>query len=78
MKYCFEASKVTIIVNADPLEPTAAFPQLGRIVAFNNSDWVDLYQKLRKAWHRWGVVAKVLTRTGSTVQSRAMLYKVVV
>ena len=65
-------------MNADPLGPAAAFPYLVQIFAFNNSYWASLYQNLRKAQRCWGVVAKLLTKTGATVQLREMLYRVVV
>ena len=71
----FEASQVNISVNAEPLEPTADLPYLGRTVAFKNSDWAALYHNLRKSRRRWEVAAKVLTRTGVTVWGRVMLYK---
>ena len=47
-------------------------------MAFNNSDWADLYQNLRKAWCWWGMVEKVSMRTGVAVRARAMLYKALV
>ena len=36
-------------MNAEPLETAADFTYLGRTVAYNNSDWAALYQKLWKA-----------------------------
>ena len=69
---------MTISVNAYPLEPAAAFLYLVHIVAFNNNDWASLYQNLHKAWSRWGMVAKVLTRTGAMMQTREMLYRALV
>ena len=67
-----------IRVYLGPLETTSAFPYLGRTVDFNNSDWSDLYRNMRKAQWWWGVVGKVLTKTGETAQAWAMIYKVVV
>ena len=62
----------------EPLDTTASFPYLGCTVDFNNSDWSDLYRNMRKAQWWWGVVGKVMTKTGETVQAWAMIYKVVV
>ena len=49
LQHCFEASWVPISVNTDPLVLVAAFPYLGRTVAYNNSDWASLYQNICKA-----------------------------
>ena len=65
-------------MNADPLEPAAYFPYLVRIFTFNNINWENLYQHLRKSWRWWGMVVKVLMRMGATVPAWAMLYKAVV
>ena len=70
--------QVTIKVNLDPLESVSTLSYLGRTVAFNNSDWAALYQNLRKAQRRWGMVLGVLVKTGATVWARAMFYKAVV
>ena len=58
-----------ISVNVEPLDQAADFPYLDRTVTYNNSTWAALYQNIRKAWRRWGVVGKVVTKTGSTVQA---------
>ena len=65
-------------MNSDPLQPDTAFLYLGHTVAFNNSDWKNLYHNLRKAWFWWGVATKVLKRTGATVRTWGILYKEVV
>ena len=62
----------------DPLEPAAAFLYLSLTVVFDKSDWAAQYQNIQKAWHQWGVLAKVLKRTGTKVQAWLMLYKVMV
>ena len=77
-KHCFEAIQVLISVNVEPLDPDVEFPYLGRTVAYNNSDWAGLYHNLRKAQRRWGIVGKVVTKTGTTVQSQGILYKEIV
>ena len=61
----------------EPLEKMEAFPYLGRTVVLKNSDLFALYGNLRKAQRRWVVVANVLTKTGMTVRSQALMYKVV-
>ena len=43
-----------------PLDTMSALLYLGRMVAFNNSDWADLYGNLSKAQRRWGMVEMVL------------------
>ena len=65
-------------MNAKTLEPTAAFPYLGRTFVFNNRDWLDLYHNPGKALRWWGMVTKVLKRTGKTVRMREIICKVVV
>ena len=65
-------------MNADPLDPIAAFPYLGHTVAYNNSDWEDLYQNLQKSHRRWEMVGKVVIKMGAMVQAQDILYKAVV
>ena len=73
LQHCFEARQVLISTNAESLEPAATYPYLGRIVDYTNSNWEDLYHNLRKAQRRWGMAAKMATKTGATVQARGML-----
>ena len=47
------------------------------MVSFNTIDWVALCENPRKAQLRWGMVAKVMMKTGATVWSQEMMYKVV-
>ena len=65
-------------MNSELLEPVAEFTYLGRMVAYNNSDWEDLYHNLRKAWRRWEMARKVMLKTGATVRARGIMYKAVV
>ena len=44
---------------------------------YNNSDWPAVYQNLNKARRQWGVIARVLAKTGSMVRARGMMYKAV-
>ena len=65
-------------MKAEPLEPDAAFPYLVRTVAYNNSDLSSLYHNLRKAWWRWGIVAKVMAKLLEMVWAHGLLYKAAV
>ena len=38
LQRCFEASRVSLQINADTLPPPEAFPYLGRTIAYKNSD----------------------------------------
>ena len=64
-------------INAETLPPLEAFPYLGQMSAYNNSNSAAVYLNLRKAWRRWGMVARVLERKGETVQDREEMYKAV-
>ena len=37
--------------------------------------WTAVYQNLKKAQRWWGMVARVLAKTGATVQYRGVIYK---
>ena len=78
MHRCFEANQVAIKVDLNPIKATTAILYLWRTIAYNNSDWADLYINLQKYHSRWGVVEKVLAKTGSPIKARTMMYKVVV
>ena len=65
-----EVSRVSFKINVEALSPTEAFPYLKSKIAYNNSNWTEVYQKLRKAQRRWGMIARVLVKTGGTVRSR--------
>ena len=62
----------------DPLEPLDTFLYLGCTIAYNNSNLVALYQNLGKTMRQWGMVLKVLEKTGSAVRARETMYKSVV
>ena len=78
LQHCFDSRQVLTSVNADPLEPAAAFPYLGHTVKYNNSDWADLYQNLLKARRWWEMMGKVVMKKGATVRARVMLYNAIV
>ena len=75
LQWCFEVSQVSIKLNLNPLESAAAFTYLGRTIAYNNSKWASLYHNMGKARRRWGMVLKLLQKTGATLRSRSMMYK---
>ena len=77
MQKCLEENQVSIRVNLNPLKATSAFPYLIHTVAYNNRNWAELYSNLRKAQRRWGVVEKVMGKTGAPIKYQAMMYKVV-
>ena len=64
-------------INEEALLPSEAFPYLGRMIAYNNIDWMAVYQNLREARRWWGMIVRVLTKTGAMVQDRGMIYKAV-
>ena len=67
-----------IRVNLNPLEATITFPYHRRTVAYNNSDWAALYSNLRNSQRRWGMVEKVLGKTGVPIKTWAIIYKLLV
>ena len=42
------------------------------------SYWLAVYQNLRKARRPWGIIVRVLEKTGATVWARGIMYKAVV
>ena len=34
-----------------------------------------MYQNLREAWRQWGIILRVLAKTGATVRAQGMMYK---
>ena len=61
---CFEANRIVIRVNLEPLEATTASYYIGRTIRWNNSDWTEFYINLRKYHRIWEMVAKVMGKTG--------------
>ena len=57
------------------MPPSEAFPYLGRKIINNNSDWAAVYQNMSKTRRRWGMIVRVLTNTGETVQAQGIIYK---
>ena len=66
-------SMVSLQINVDTLSTLYAFPYLKRMIAYKNSDWPEVFHNLRKAQIRWGIISKVLIKTGETVRSRGMI-----
>ena len=77
-QWCFDAIQLSIKVNLDPLEATAAFTYLGRNIMYNNSNWTDLYHNMEKARRWWVMLSKVMEKTGEAVRDREIMYKSVV
>ena len=61
----------------ETLPLSEAFPYLGRTITYNNSDWVSFYLNLRKSQRRWGMVERLIERTGSTAHDQVDMYKAV-
>ena len=66
---------VSLQINAETLPLLEAFPYLGRKIAYNNSDWTAVYQNLEKARRRWGMIARVMVKTGAIVRAQGIMYK---
>ena len=64
---CFEASRESFQINAEPLPLSEAFSYLGMAIAFNNRDWPVAFQNLNKARRWWGMISRVFLKTGPTV-----------
>ena len=50
---------------------------IGHTIAYNNKYWADVYHNLWKARQCWGMISKVLTKTGAMVWAHGMIYKAV-
>ena len=61
---------VSFQINTEDLPLLEAFPYVGRKNAYNNSNWLELYQNLRKARRRCGMIERVMEKTVATVQAR--------
>ena len=64
-------------INVDALTPPEAFPYLDRTIAYNNSDWSEVCQNLRKVRRRWGVIAIKLVKKRASMWAQGMIYKTV-
>ena len=47
-------------------------------IAYKNINWLAVYQKLKKVWRQWGMIAMVLMNTGATMRALGVMYKEVV
>ena len=65
-------------INSDTLPLSEAFPYLGRTIVHNNRYWAAVYLNLRKYRRQWGMIVRVLERTGATMWDRGEMYKAVV
>ena len=44
-------------------------------IAYNNSDWTAVFQNLKKAHIRWGMISRVLMKKGETLRPHVIMYK---
>ena len=77
LKRCFKASRISFHINSKNIPPSEAFPYLGWKIAYNNINWSAVYLNLRKYSRQWDMIARVLERTVSTVQSQGEMEKLV-
>ena len=54
----FEASRVLIQINTEALSLPEAFPYLRRTISYNNSDWTEVYQNMRKVRRQWRMIER--------------------
>ena len=57
------------------IEAATTLQYLGHTITYNISYWGALYSNLRKSQRIWGVVEKVLGKTGAPIKSCEMMYK---
>ena len=75
LQSCFEVSRVSFHISAKALSLFDALTYLGRTIAYDNRYWPAVYQNLKKSWRRWGVITRVLEKTGAKVWARGMMHK---
>ena len=68
---------VSFQINVEDLPPSEALLYLGQTITYKKSDWPEVYQNLKKARRWWGMIARVLAKTGATVRVYGMMYKAV-
>jgi hypothetical protein len=73
-----EADTTTFSINNTPIEKVRTFLYLGRIIAYNNSDWATLYCNLKKAQKRWAMVVRILDKEGASPRAKGFFYKTIV
>ena len=73
----FDASMVSFQINANTLLPSEAFTYLGQTITYKKRDWAAVYLNQQKARRRWGMISRVLERTGATVRAQGEIYKAV-
>ena len=61
---------MAIRVKLNHLKVKTSFPYLIHTGTYNNSDWSSLSSNLYKFQRRWGVVAKVMGKTGALFKSQ--------
>ena len=61
----------------EDLPTSEALPYIGWTITYNNSNWTEVYHNLQKSRRLWGMVTRVLEKTGATVQAQGAMYKAV-
>ena len=64
-------------INAEALPPSEELLYLRRKIAYNNINWAAVYQNPRNVRRWWGMITRVMAKTGATVQARGTMYKAV-
>ena len=77
LQRCFKANHVAIKAKTEPLKEKTVFLYLWRTEMYNNSDRKALYSNLPTFQRIWGMVAKVLVKTGEPIKVYRMIYKMV-
>ena len=70
-------SDAVIMANGIPLERVDMFRYLGRLLAGNNNDWPAVFHNLVKARRQWGMLSRVLIKTGVAPHIVGLFYKVI-
>ena len=74
LQFCFEESRILFYINTETLSLLEEFPYLGHTIAYNTSNWAELYLNLCKARRRWGMIVRVIERTGAIVRDQGEVY----
>jgi hypothetical protein len=74
----FEAEATSFQLNNTTLDKVRTYLYLGRILAYNNSDWPTVYRNLKKAHARWAQIVRVLDKEGASPRAKGFFYKTIV
>jgi len=73
-----QADETVFSIGGTPLVNVSTFKYLGRPVMSNDSDWHAVYQNLKKARLKWGMLSKILARQEASPRVAGLFYKAVV